>query len=110
MFYITAEPIETDPCNPSPCGANAQCSNGVCSCLTEYYGDPYSGCRPECVLSSDCSREKTCIRNKCVDPCPGTCGQTAECVVINHIPICSCPVNYTGDPFIQCRPILLSMY
>lgn len=39
----------------------------------------YEGCRPECVLSSDCPSDKACIRNKCKDPCPGVCGLNAEC-------------------------------
>lgn len=40
----------------------------------------YEGCRPECVLSSDCPSDKACIRNKCKDPCPGVCGLNAECL------------------------------
>lgn len=99
------EPVETDPCNPSPCGPNAQCNNGVCTCLPEYQGDPYRGCRPECVLNNDCPRNKACIRNKCVDPCPGTCGQNAECSVVNHIPICTCITGYTGNAFVICNPV-----
>ncbi|KAG8227100.1 hypothetical protein J437_LFUL007437 [Ladona fulva] len=99
------EPVlAQDPCNPSPCGPNAQCRDGICSCLPEYQGDPYQGCRPECVLSSDCPRDKACIRQKCKNPCPGTCGQNAICEVANHIPICSCPERYSGNPFVDCRP------
>lgn len=96
------EPIQRDPCNPSPCGPNAQCLDGQCSCLSEYQGDPYSGCRPECVLNSDCPKDKACLRNKCKDPCPGTCGQNAICNVINNIPMCSCPQGLSGNAFIQC--------
>lgn len=92
-----------DPCNPSPCGANAQCNNGICTCLAEYQGDPYRGCRPECTLSSDCPRNRACIRLKCQDPCPGTCGTGALCQVVNHIPICSCPNGYNGNAFVACR-------
>ena len=104
--YIAApKPVEDDPCNPSPCGSNAQCNNGICTCLPEYQGDPYRGCRPECVLSSDCPRDKACVRNKCIDPCPGTCGQNAECSVVNHIPICTCLPGYTGSAFVICRPV-----
>jgi hypothetical protein len=99
------EPAPVDPCNPSPCGPNARCDNGACTCLPEYQGDPYRGCRPECVLNSDCSRDKACIRNKCNDPCPGTCGQNAECSVINHIPTCSCISGYIGNAFVLCSPI-----
>lgn len=98
-------PVETDPCNPSPCGANAQCNNGICTCLPEYQGDPYQGCRPECVLNTDCPRNLACIRQKCKDPCPGTCGQNAECSVVNHIPTCTCLQGYTGEPFVLCTKI-----
>jgi hypothetical protein len=100
---VREDPVVSDPCNPSPCGSNAQCDNGECRCISEYTGNPYEGCRPECVIGSDCSRDRACIRNKCVDPCPGTCGNGAKCEVVNHIPICSCPEGYTGDPFSNCR-------
>lgn len=95
------------PCNPSPCGANAQCrvhnKAGSCTCLPEYIGNPYEGCRPECTLNSDCAPNKACINNKCADPCPGTCGQNANCQVINHLPSCTCLPGYTGDPFRFCN-------
>jgi hypothetical protein len=99
------EPVVTDPCNPSPCGPNAQCRNGQCSCLPEFQGDPYQGCRPECVQSTDCPRDKACMQRKCRDPCPGTCGQSAVCLVSNHVPMCSCPSGMQGDPFVACRPV-----
>lgn len=54
------------------------------------------------MVSSECSQDKTCINQKCVDPCPGTCGQNARCHVTNHSPICSCSPGFTGDPFIRC--------
>lgn len=105
FFFIVEQtpPEPRDPCNPSPCGANAICNNGVCTCQNEYKGDPYSGCRPECTLNTDCPRDKACVRNHCIDPCPGTCGFNAVCQVINHIPTCSCPDPLTGDPFTSCR-------
>lgn len=94
------------PCVPTPCGSNAICREhygaGSCSCLPEYIGNPYEGCRPECVLNSDCSPNKACIRNKCQDPCPGTCGHNANCQVINHLPSCTCLHGYIGDPFKFC--------
>lgn len=98
-------PVESDPCNPSPCGPNAQCNDGICTCVPEYHGDPYRGCRPECVLNNDCPNDKACIRSKCIDPCPGTCGQNAECSVQNHIPICTCSFGYAGNAFILCSLI-----
>lgn len=97
-----------NPCVPSPCGPNSQCRevNGqaVCSCLPNYSGSP-PGCRPECVVSSECPLDKACVNQKCVDPCPGVCGQNANCRVNNHSPICSCAPGYTGDPFSRCYPI-----
>lgn len=92
---------------PNPCGANAVCreQNGVgaCQCVDNYFGNPYEGCRPECVLSSDCPSNKACVRYKCVDPCPGVCGQNAECLVVNHLPTCNCFSGYTGDAYRYCH-------
>lgn len=106
-FSLTAkEPERDDPCQNSPCGSNAQCDNGICTCLPEYHGDPYFGCRPECVLNSDCARDRACIRSKCIDPCPGTCGLSARCEVINHVPMCTCPPGMEGNAFVQCRPLI----
>lgn len=103
---ITAVEAPRDPCNPSPCGTNAICKEhngaGACLCLPEYSGDPYTGCRPECVLNTDCSKARACVRNKCVDPCPGACGLNAECRVVNHGPSCSCLPGYMGNPLSTC--------
>lgn len=105
---IAVTPEYVNPCHPSPCGPNSQCReiNGqaVCSCLPEYRGSP-PGCRPECVTSSECPSDKSCANQKCIDPCPGTCGVGATCRVINHSPICSCPSGYTGNPLTRCQLI-----
>lgn len=80
VFISTVQPTEqpSNPCNPSPCGANAICKErngaGSCSCVPDYFGDPYSGCRPECIQDSECDRSRACVNNKCVDPCIGVCG------------------------------------
>jgi hypothetical protein len=83
-----------DPCVPDPCGPNSECRrvNGqaICSCLPTFIGSP-PFCRPECLTNPDCPNHLACIRNKCVDPCPGSCSSTAICTVVNHSPICSCP-------------------
>lgn len=103
------EPIEEvrNPCNPSPCGANAICKErngaGSCSCVPNYFGDPYTGCRPECVINADCPMDRACIGNKCANPCPGTCGLNAECIVSNHAPSCFCFEGYTGNPAVACH-------
>ena len=102
------EPQVIDPCNPSPCGPNAICTssngNALCECPPGYFGNPStSGCRPECVISADCPRDKACVNSKCINPCPGVCGYEAICQVINHSPVCSCPPPLVGDPFTQCK-------
>jgi len=109
-YILTVPPLPQErptPCAPSPCGSNAVCREqngaGSCTCLPDYMGNPYEGCRPECVLNSDCAPNFACIRNKCQDPCPGTCGQNADCQVVNHLPSCTCRPLYTGDPFRFCN-------
>lgn len=112
---IRCQPIQHDPppsvqrpsnpCHPSPCGQYSNCrvlnDRPVCTCLPDSIGQP-PYCRPECVASSDCARDKSCVNQKCIDPCAGTCGFNAECRVVNHNPICSCSPLFTGDPFVQC--------
>lgn len=102
------EVVPSYPCIPSPCGPNSICkeNNGqaICSCLPQYIGTP-PGCRPECVTSAECAQNRACVNQKCVDPCPGTCGQNAYCQTINHHPICKCSPGYTGNPSTQCSLI-----
>lgn len=76
----------------------------MCSCVPGFTGSPPT-CRPECVTSPECSLNQACVNQKCIDPCPGTCGIGAKCQVVNHNPICSCPPQYTGDPFVRCQII-----
>lgn len=110
--YLIPQAVEKlDPCNPTPCGANAQCKvsrNGAAACICEpgYFGNPYESCRPECVVNTDCPYNKACLRNKCEDPCPGVCGSTALCQVVNHIPSCNCAPGYTGNPYTYCHIII----
>lgn len=98
------------PCSLSPCGINALCnernSAGSCSCVPEFFGDPYVECRPECVTNSECPKSRSCVNNKCRDPCSsGTCGINAECRVFSHSPTCSCLEGYTGNPSSSCHII-----
>lgn len=105
VFFSPAAQPPQNPCQPSPCGPNSQCreinGHAVCSCLTGFVGSPPT-CRPECMVSSDCAQDRACVKQKCIDPCPGTCGVNARCQVVNHNPICSCPPGFTGDPFARC--------
>lgn len=103
LQLATTPAIRDDPCNPSPCGSNAICNNGQCRCAAEFQGDPYVECRPECILNTECPRNRACIRNKCQDPCPGVCGINAICEVNNHVPMCRCPDGMTGNAFFECQ-------
>lgn len=112
FLSLLAPPIEApkpavvDPCVPSPCGPYSQCRavNGApsCSCRPTYIGSP-PNCRPECISDSDCGNSLACVRQKCTDPCPGSCGIGATCHVTNHVPSCVCLEGYIGNPFIECR-------
>lgn len=108
FYLVQAEPEirpPVEPCTPSPCGPYSICrvqnDHAVCSCRPTYIGAP-PNCRPECLISTECPQDKSCINQRCTDPCPGTCGYLARCQTVNHNPICSCPSGYTGDPFVRC--------
>lgn len=107
IVYIVQLDTPIDPCNPSPCGANTICKEqngaGSCKCLQDYFGDPYVGCRPECLMNSDCPSNRACLAKKCRDPCPGSCGINAQCHVINHNPVCTCVSGFVGDALTHCR-------
>lgn len=94
------------PCNPYPCGDNTICEEkgnvALCKCKPNYFGNPGLGCRPECVLNSDCPSNRACVDYHCKDPCPGTCGVNAECRTHNHVPTCKCLQGYEGNPFSVC--------
>lgn len=70
------------PCDPSPCGVNAICSQrngiGACSCMKNFFGDPNINCKPQCIVNADCDQSSACINNKCVDVCLGVCGINAR--------------------------------
>lgn len=101
---IYNEPIQ--PCSPSPCGFGAICKerNGVGSCVCEkdYFGDPYLGCKPECMSDYDCPTNKACYQNKCKNVCIGACGNNAQCAGHNHIPSCYCIDGFTGNARANC--------
>ena len=99
-------PLDTNPCQPSPCGPYSQCRNindqASCSCLPNMIGHP-PNCRPECLTNNDCSAKHSCMNQKCIDPCIGACSINAECRVVGHIPMCHCRDGFIGDPFSECN-------
>lgn len=107
LLYLAIPQPPVDPCLPSPCGLNSICrkigDQSSCSCLPNYIGSP-PNCRPECTINPDCPSNLACIREKCENPCLGSCGFGAQCNVVNHIPICICSEGLTGDPFVSCVP------
>jgi hypothetical protein len=94
-------------CDNSPCGPYAHCEvvgNHIkCSCLPNCIGSP-PFCRLECQINSDCPLTKACDQNnRCIDPCIGSCARNADCRVVSHSPVCTCPSGHTGDPFNHCE-------
>lgn len=111
VFIVVYRDEIIEPCNPSPCGSNAICKErngaGSCTCMKDYFGDPYVSCRPECVQNSDCPYDKSCVNTKCVNPCVGTCGLNAECHVHNHSPTCTCVTGFVGNPSLACHLLII---
>lgn len=59
--------------------------------------------KPECILDSDCSNDKSCINQNCRNPClENICGNNAECRVQLHRPICICREGFTGNAQVAC--------
>lgn len=111
LFFLylsatTAAAPPANPCVPSPCGPYSQCrvinDSPACSCNANYIGTP-PNCRPQCVIQPDCPSNLACKNERCVDPCPGSCGTLSLCQVINHNPVCTCPPGYTGNALVSCQ-------
>ncbi|XP_055543234.1 nidogen [Wyeomyia smithii] len=94
----------------SQCGKGATCTHvthhrALCECPKGYIGSPYSECRAECYGDSECPPGRpACIYGICKNPCDRSCGFNANCKLKGLTPICSCPRDMTGDPFVSCRP------
>lgn len=101
---------DVNECQDNPCHPSATCTNLPgsyrCQCPEGNVGDAYglTGCKPksECLTSADCSAAAACESGRCIDPCLGFCGPGARCDVKNHLPVCTCPFKWTGDPRVKC--------
>lgn len=106
--HVGPEQNISRPCSPSPCGPNIQCQVYGHVAMCDPCGGPDAHfrpeCRPECLANSDCPFNLACLGQRCLDPCPGSCGVSALCTVIQHSPVCSCPPGLAGNPFEHCSP------
>ena len=108
LFTLIETPI--DPCDPNPCGENAECNKhpnseqaSNCVCIKGYFGDPFSSCQPECTQNNDCPTNSQCKNQKCVNPCTGFCGNNTVCSVSKHVPSCHCQQGYVGNASVSCK-------
>lgn len=60
----------------------------------------FSGCRKD----TDCPLDMSCFGQQCQNPCNqrGACGLNANCQPFNHQVKCSCPIDFTGNPEVEC--------
>ena len=67
-----------------------------------------------CESDQECPDYNACQNRKCMNPCAedDPCAPSANCKVIGHQPVCTCPDGYIGDPRTECklRKLLLLSY
>lgn len=58
-----------------------------------------------CLQNDDCPLYTACKNRQCINPCAerNPCATTADCQVVNHEPVCTCPDGYIGSPLTDCR-------
>ena len=58
-----------------------------------------------CSGDLDCPDYAACENRLCINPCAirDPCAPSANCKVVNHNPVCTCPDGYIGDPRTDCR-------
>ena len=102
--FFTSIETSIHPCFPNPCGENASCKKhpkkdhaAACVCMKGYFGDPFTLCQPECTQDNDCPTNRACRNQKCVDTCPGFCGDNAFCTILNHVQSCDCLEGYESS-------------
>ena len=57
-----------------------------------------------CQSEDDCPEYNSCRNRACVDPCAedDPCSAAANCQVVRHNVVCTCPDGYVGDPKTSC--------
>ncbi|XP_046662822.1 neurogenic locus notch homolog protein 1-like [Homalodisca vitripennis] len=56
-----------------------------------------------CADNHGCIKELSCIAGICQNPCPGPCYGNTFCVVLEHVPFCSCNPGFSGNPYTGCE-------
>ncbi|KAF2352424.1 EGF-like domain, partial [Trinorchestia longiramus] len=56
----------------------------------------------ECLDDAECPPNLWCQGGECRPPCRNFCAPQASCLVRDHRPICSCPLQTTGNPMQAC--------
>lgn len=83
-------------CAADTCGQRAECfginHNAVCECLPGFDGNPKVICNViGCQADTECPTDKSCINNRCENPCERQpCQPNELCRAYNHQPECSC--------------------
>ncbi len=66
-----------------------------------------------CSNNNECPDHTACENRLCINPCAfkDPCAPTANCQVINHQAVCSCPDGFIGSPTTSCilRKLKISM-
>ena len=57
-----------------------------------------------CDADDDCPDYTSCRNRRCINPCAvdKPCAPTANCRVVNHNSVCTCPNGYIGTPQTKC--------
>lgn len=52
-----------------------------------------------CNKDTECPDSMRCVGRTCLNLCPSACGTNSVCRMTNHLPVCSCPPGYRGNPY-----------
>ena len=58
-----------------------------------------------CISNDDCPDHAACRNSACINPCAldNPCAPNANCKVLMHEPVCTCPDGYIGSPLTECK-------
>ena len=65
-----------------------------------------------CANNQECPDHAACRNRLCINPCAydNPCAPNANCRVVNHEPVCTCPDGYIGSPETSCELRKISDY